>query len=135
MATALPRFLYDSDCGLCTRLKSAASFLDASHSVDFVPIHEAAQQGLLSSVPENEWFACSRLILPDGTTSSGGEAMVGLLSLLPGGWAPALLISRAPFGLPAARAVYGVLSRLHSYSCSTGITSTQLSIHAAGFEL
>ncbi len=114
-----PHFLYDADCGPCTRLKSVASFLDAAHRVDFLPIDQAARQGLMSTLPKQDWFSSSHMVRPDGTTTSAGDSMLDLLSLLPGGKLPAAIVSRAPFGPASARFVYGAVSRLHSSTCST----------------
>ena len=113
-----PLFLYDSHCGPCNRLKSLASFIDASHRVGFVPLDQAARQGMMSSLPRNEWYSSSHMVRPDGSVSSAGDSMLDLLGNLPGGSLPAAIVSRAPFGPASARFVYGAVSRLHS-SCST----------------
>ena len=113
-----PLFLFDSDCGICTRLMGVASFLDASHSVGFLPISEAAEQGLLESVDRARWYSSSHFVHPDGAISSGGDSIVDLVYHLPGGRVPAVLISRAPMGLATARKAYRILSRLHGSSCA-----------------
>ncbi|MBI3859067.1 MAG: DUF393 domain-containing protein [Thaumarchaeota archaeon] len=115
-----PLFLYDSDCGICTRLKRAVEFFDASHRVEFVPLADAALQGLLDGIPPSIRFSCSHMVGADGRVSSGGDAMVDLLSLLPAGRVPAALFRSAPFGMALARWTYGIASRLHGYSCGLG---------------
>jgi len=114
-----PKFLYDSDCGPCSKLKDAASFFDASKKIDFVPIADAARQGMLTSLPKRDWFASAHMLRPDGKTTSASDSMVDLLSLLPGGRLPAAAISRAPLGPSSAKFVYDALSRIHSSSCSS----------------
>jgi len=117
MRQSRPTFLYDADCGPCVRFKEIASFLDASHAVDFVSIGEAGSSGLLDSVPHSSWFSCSRMIQPDGSIASGGDSIVALLSRLPAGKLPSLAINRLPFGPALTGRLYGVASRLHGTSC------------------
>ncbi|HYB07176.1 MAG TPA: DCC1-like thiol-disulfide oxidoreductase family protein [Nitrososphaerales archaeon] len=117
MRQSRPIFLYDADCGPCARFKEIASFLDASHAVDFVSIGEAVSSGLLDFVPPSSWFSSSRMIQPDGTIASGGDSIVALLSRLPAGKLPSLAINRLPFGPALTSRLYGVASRLHGNSC------------------
>lgn len=112
-----PAFLYDSDCGWCTRFQRAASFLDTSRSVEFVSIRDAARKGILATVPQAKWYESSRMVHPDGTMSSGGDSVVDLLSLLPGLSLPARAVGRSVPGRLLAEKSYGVLSRLHGASC------------------
>ena len=131
MRPSRPTFLYDSDCGVCTRLRDAVSLIDSSHRVDFLPIDRAAETGLLDSIPYDRRHDCSRMVRPDGSITAGGEAMLDLLALLPGGRVPSALISRAPFGLRSAHFIYGVVSRLHGSSCLSSHTtaySSRLSV-------
>ncbi len=118
MDPARPRFFYDSDCGICNRLKEVASSVDSRHSIEFVPLSVARERRLLPSLSEPQLFSSSHLLTPSGSLLNAGDSMLGLMALLPGGRLPASLISRAPPGPPAVRAFYSLLSRRHSASCA-----------------
>ena len=117
MSTRRPVFLYDSDCGICSRLKAAASFLDPLDRVQFLPILEASRAGLLDQFHPSRRFDSARMINSAGRFSEAGDAIVDLLSFLPGGMLPAEIIRRAPPGLPMARGLYRAVSRQHGKAC------------------
>ena len=117
MEPSRPQFFYDSDCGICNRLKSLAETADAPGRVEFVPLSVAREQGLLPKLTDSQLFSSSHLLRPDGSLLSAGDSMLGLMSLLPGGRLPSALLNRAPPGPPAARAFYSLLSKRHSSSC------------------
>jgi len=135
MLPTLPTFLYDADCGACATFKRLVSFFDASHSVDFVPIDEAACRGLLEPVPRTQWYSSSRMLSPDGTIRSGGDALVALLARMPGGWLPFRAIMALPHGPRSARWLYAVLSRLHGGSCSQSSAPAMISRRTTAWSL
>jgi len=114
-----PSFLYDADCGACSKFKGLASFLDASHAIDFVSIQEAGHLGLLDGVPKSLWYSSSRMVSRDGTVTSGGESLLALMSELPVGRLPSMAVQHLPHSRSATQLVYGVLSRVHGSSCAT----------------
>jgi len=113
-----PAFLYDADCGACSRFKGMASFLDAPHAVDFVSIEDAGRTGLLDNVPRSSWYSSSRMVAKDGTVTARGEALLALLSELPGCRFPSTALGNLPHGKTSAEWFYGVLSRVHGSSCA-----------------
>jgi predicted DCC family thiol-disulfide oxidoreductase YuxK len=135
MLPTLPTFLYDADCGACSTFKRLVSFFDASHSVDFVPINEAARLGLLDRVPRTQWYSSSRMLSPDGTISGGGDALVALLASLPGGLLPSRAVMALPYGPRSARWLYDVVSRLHGGSCTQSSAPTTIPRHTTAWSL
>jgi len=117
MSPTRPLFLYDSDCGICTSLKNIASFLDASHRVDFVTIDEAEEKGYLDSIPPSLRFTSSRFLSPDGSISSGGDAILDMFWVIPSMRYLSASISRIPYGTQAIRRAYGFFSKMHDTSC------------------
>ncbi len=116
-----PVFLYDSDCGICTRFTRAVSFLDAQDKVSFMSIAAAEANGELDAMNPVLRYRSSHLVTPKGSIESGGDGMVALLSYLPGGFVPARMIASFPPALRGARWIYRVLSRLHGGpSCDVG---------------
>jgi predicted DCC family thiol-disulfide oxidoreductase YuxK len=116
LAPARPIFLYDADCGLCSTLKWMASFADQSHNLAFLPLTEAANLGLLDSLPRSQWFASSHMLRTDGSMSSAGDALFDLISSLPGFRAFGMFGTAPPLKRTTAR-LYGALSHLHADSC------------------
>ena len=95
-----------------------ASFLDASHAVEFVSIQEAGRVGLLDSVPLSSWYSSSRLVAKDGTVTAGGGAFLALMSELPSCRLPSMALGHLPHGRTSVEWFYGVLARVHGSSCS-----------------
>jgi predicted DCC family thiol-disulfide oxidoreductase YuxK len=61
-----------------------------------VPLRGAEADSLLADLDEAERMASWHLVSPDGSRSSGGEAIPALLRLLPAGGVPAAAFARFP---------------------------------------
>jgi predicted DCC family thiol-disulfide oxidoreductase YuxK len=118
------RIFFDEDCALCLRFQKAVKSLDVHGKIEFIPIEEANSLGLLDGVPENRRFRSFHLVLADGRTRSGAEAIPGLIDVL---YARGLA-SKVVFGFPGCFRmvswVYTVFLRLHdSGHCSSAAGS------------
>ena len=88
--------LYDSDCGFCMWLLAALLRWDRRGRLRPVPLRGAEADDLLGDLDEAERMASWHLVSPDGSRSSGGEAIPALLRLLPAGGVPAAAFARFP---------------------------------------
>jgi predicted DCC family thiol-disulfide oxidoreductase YuxK len=88
--------LYDGDCGFCKRSLSALLRWDRAGRLRPVALADPEAGQLLSDLPPAERMESWHLISPRGTRWSGGAALPPLLSLLPGGRAPAAVFARLP---------------------------------------
>ena len=86
-------FVYDGDCGFCTRTARALA-ARARRKIRLVPFAEVPADEILGALTPEQIRASSHCITPDGREYHGGESVTRLLRLLPGG---RLL---APFDLP-----------------------------------
>jgi predicted DCC family thiol-disulfide oxidoreductase YuxK len=92
--------LYDSDCGFCMWLLAALLRWDRGGRLRPAPLRGAEADEQLADLDEAERMASWHLVSPDGSRSSGGEAIPALLRLLPAGGVPAAAFARFP-GLTA----------------------------------
>ena len=104
---------YDADCGPCTRFKEAIDFFDAYHRIDFMPLDEADEVGLLEKVSPARRYRSMHLLSPDGDVWSGANALPTLISLLPAGFVLSEVITSVPGVMPVTRFVYSTFARLH----------------------
>jgi predicted DCC family thiol-disulfide oxidoreductase YuxK len=107
------RLAYDDDCGPCTKFKRAVEFFDTHRAIEFVPLAEANDLGILAAVPERLRSRSFHLIAPTGRIESGASALRSLIRLLPSGWLASEFIFSTPSGRRLATFVYSSLSRLH----------------------
>jgi len=104
---------YDSGCGPCTRFRDVIGLLDAGRRMHYIPLEQADREGLLVPVPPPKRFASFHLIAPSGRVWSGPSALPILISLLPGGRVPSIVVRANPLVSRWTTFVYTVLSRLH----------------------
>ena len=116
--------LYDSDCGPCTRFKRASDFLDAHRKIDFMPIDEAEELGLLDELQESRRHGSFHLVLPSREIESGTEALPTLIGLFPLGRLFSRAINSTPGGVRVLKFVYSTAARLHEAGSCKMDTST-----------
>lgn len=114
--------LYDSDCGLCTRIVSGLLRWDRRRYLRALPLR-ASESALLVPADREDRERSWHLVSPAGQIWSGGEAVAPLLRVLPGGRPLAALASAFP---GATNALYWFvvqhrerLGRLTGSSCKT----------------
>jgi predicted DCC family thiol-disulfide oxidoreductase YuxK len=111
--------VYDADCGPCRRFKDFVDFLDIHNQIDFVPLTQAEDLGLLNRIPQYLRYKSFHLISPAGDIQSGPEAIPSLINLFPLGHQVSKLIVLAPGGKRMMRSIYSTFSRFHdSSSCN-----------------
>jgi predicted DCC family thiol-disulfide oxidoreductase YuxK len=88
--------LYGADCGFCRWSLAQVLALDRGRRLRPVALGSEESDRLLADLSPNAQAASWHLVAPDGRRESAGAAGVVLLSLLPGGGAPAALLRRAP---------------------------------------
>lgn len=88
--------LYDGDCGLCKWLLAGLLRFDRTGRLRTLALQRAEAKALLVDLDPAEQMASMHLISPDGTRTSGGEALPALLGLLSGGRLPAAFLGRFP---------------------------------------
>ena len=114
------RFLYDEDCGICTRL---AGFVRrfAREPLDLVPMHTVqVGEGIHGTLGDERYWASAHFIRSDGRAFHDGASVTRVLRLLPGGGAFALL------DLPGVRRIrdrvyYVVAHNRHHISSLLGL--------------
>ena len=79
---------YDSECGFCTRLARWLAALLAKEGIAIAPLQDPRVAGLLG-LSHEELMREMRLVLDDGSTCGGAEAMIGIARLI--WWAAPLL--------------------------------------------
>jgi len=112
---------YDSDCGPCTRFSHAVGILDKYQKIDFISLTKADQKGLLDSIPASMRYKSFHLLSPnrEEEVKSGSEALIKLITLLPGGRVISPIINYFPGGKQIVHFIYTKFSRLHDRgSCS-----------------
>jgi predicted DCC family thiol-disulfide oxidoreductase YuxK len=104
---------YDADCGPCTRFAHVVNSLDKHEKIDFISLTIADQQGLLDGISAPLRYRSFHLISPNGEAKSGSEALLELISILPGGKIIYPIINYFPGGKLIVRFIYNRFSRLH----------------------
>jgi predicted DCC family thiol-disulfide oxidoreductase YuxK len=104
---------YDADCGPCTRFAHVVNSLDKHEKIDFISLTIADQQGLLDGISAPLRYRSFHLISPNGEAKSGSEALLELISILPGGKIISPIINYFPGGKLIVRFIYNRFSRLH----------------------
>jgi predicted DCC family thiol-disulfide oxidoreductase YuxK len=84
MATR-PILFYDGDCRFCRACARAIASLDRTRSIALLPFDDSSANEMLASVPEDMRDESMHLVQPDGWVLSGGDALIELARLLPGG--------------------------------------------------
>lgn len=108
--------VYDADCGPCRRFKDFVDFLDTHNQIDFVPLTQAEDFGLLNRIPQHLRYKSFHLISATGDIQSGPEAIPSLIHLFPLGHQLSKLIVLAPGGKRMMTSIYSTFSRLHDGS-------------------
>jgi predicted DCC family thiol-disulfide oxidoreductase YuxK len=80
-----PVLFYDGDCRFCRASARVVAALDGKHSIAILPFDDPAAEPLLAAVPEARRGGSMHLVQPDGWVLSGGDALIELSRLLPGG--------------------------------------------------
>jgi predicted DCC family thiol-disulfide oxidoreductase YuxK len=88
--------LYDGDCGLCKWLLAGLLRFDRGRRLRPVALQRPEAEALLADLDPVERMASMHLVSPEGTRTSGGEALPALLRLLWGGRLPAAVLGRFP---------------------------------------
>ena len=88
--------LYDADCGFCKWLLAGLLRWDRAVRLHPIALQRPEADDLLADLAPAERLASWHLISPTGARRSGGTAVPPLLSLLPGGRAPAAAFARFP---------------------------------------
>lgn len=77
--------LYDRDCGFCRWSLAKVLAWDRGHRLRPVALQDAHAKGLLGDISHERMFASAHLVTLEGEVYSGGDAVVPILRLLPGG--------------------------------------------------
>jgi predicted DCC family thiol-disulfide oxidoreductase YuxK len=93
--------------------KRLLDFLDARGSIEFVPLIDADEGGLLERIPKERRWKSFHLVLRDGDVKSGADALPYVVSSLPLGWFPSRAILLVPGVNRVTGWVYSRLSMLH----------------------
>jgi predicted DCC family thiol-disulfide oxidoreductase YuxK len=120
--SSLSRYIlaYDADCGPCTRFAHVVDSLDKSEIIDFISIILADQKGLLDRISPPLRYKSFHLILPNGEVKSGSEALVELITIIPGGKIISPIVNYFPGGKPFVSFIYNSFLRRHDMgSCNT----------------
>jgi predicted DCC family thiol-disulfide oxidoreductase YuxK len=104
---------YDADCGPCARFAYVVNGLDKYKKIDFISLTIADQQGLLDRISVPLRYRSFHLISPNGEAKSGSEALLELISILPGSKIISPIINYFPGGKLIVRFIYNRFSRLH----------------------
>jgi predicted DCC family thiol-disulfide oxidoreductase YuxK len=104
---------YDADCGPCTRFACVVDILDKYDKIDFIPISLADQQGLLDRISAALRYRSFHLISLTGESTSGSDALLELMAILPGGKVISTIINRLPGGKLIVRFIYNRFSQMH----------------------
>jgi len=104
---------YDVDCGPCTRFSHIVDILDKYQKIDFISLTEADQKGLLDKIPAPLRYKSFHLILPNGETKSGSDALLQLIAILPGVKRIYPIVNHFPGGKQVVCFIYKSFSRLH----------------------
>ena len=116
---------YDADCGPCTIFRHAVDDLDIYHKIDFISLIKADEKGLLDNIPASLRYKSFHLILPNGEVTSGSDALLALIAILPGGRVISPIINHIPGGKQAVHFIYTKISTLHDgASCSLNNNSS-----------
>jgi predicted DCC family thiol-disulfide oxidoreductase YuxK len=109
---------YDADCGPCTRFAHIVDSLDKNGKIDFISLTVADRQGLLNRICAPLRYRSFHLISTTGEAKSGSDALLKLISILPGGKIISPIIDYFPGAKLIVRFIYNKFSKLHdSGSC------------------
>lgn len=118
---------YDVDCGPCTRFSHIVDILDKYEKIDFIPLTEANEKGLLEKVPAPLRYKSFHLIFPDGDAKSGSDALLQLITILLGVKRIYPIINYLPVGKQVVGFIYKSVSRQHDTgSCSTNNNNNKM---------
>src|ERR1700739_373417 len=99
--------------------KRIVDILDKCERIDFISLTKADQEGLLDKIPVHQRFKSFHLIFPQGETKSGSDALLELITILPGGKIISPIINNFPGGKKGVQFIYNGFSKLHDRgSCS-----------------
>ena len=80
-----PVLFYDGDCRFCRASARVVAALDRKRSIAILPFDDPAAEALLGSLPAARRGGSMHLVQPDGWVLSGGDALIELSRVLPGG--------------------------------------------------
>lgn len=125
LMTAPHRFLFDEDCGICTKFALVLQN-HARRPVELVPMHSVpAETGARSDLGEDEYWASAHFVHSDGREFHGGASVTRAMRLLPGGFLVAVL--DAPVMRILRNRVYVIVARnRHHISRVLGLGSCRL---------
>jgi len=80
-----PVLFYDGDCRFCRACARTVAALDHKGMIAMLPFDDPDAEALLASVPPERRGDSMHLVQPDGWVLSGGDALIELSRVLPGG--------------------------------------------------
>jgi predicted DCC family thiol-disulfide oxidoreductase YuxK len=80
-----PVLFYDGDCRFCRASARMVAALDRKNSLAILPFDDPLAESLLASVPASVRGGSMHIVQPDGWVISGGDALIELSRVLPGG--------------------------------------------------
>lgn len=80
-----PVLFYDGDCRFCRASARVVAALDRRGSIAMLPFDDPAAEALRAAVPVDRRGGSMHLVQPDGWVLSGGDALIELSRVLPGG--------------------------------------------------
>jgi predicted DCC family thiol-disulfide oxidoreductase YuxK len=111
--------LYDANCGFCTSLARRFAGILARHRFVLLPLQTRWVREQLA-LDESELLAEMRLLLPDGKTFGGADALVEIGQRF--WWArPLAVLGRSTIGMTCLRIVYRWIAR--NRSCRSNLCS------------
>lgn len=104
---------YDANCTPCRKFKCIIDILDIYQNIDFISLTKADKIGLLDQIPKSIRFKSFHLLSPNGKVSSGPEALLDLVRILPLGNSISKFIILTPVGIQITKVIYLMFSKLH----------------------
>jgi predicted DCC family thiol-disulfide oxidoreductase YuxK len=80
-----PVLFYDGECRFCRASARVVASLDRKGSIAMLPFDDPSAEALLAAVPAERRGDSMHLVQPDGWVLSGGDALIELSRVLPGG--------------------------------------------------
>ncbi|MGE5413250.1 MAG: thiol-disulfide oxidoreductase DCC family protein [Syntrophomonadaceae bacterium] len=108
-----PLAIFDGDCGFC-RAWIARWKEETGDAVDYATSQEVAER--FPEIPREAFARAFQLVLPDGRSFEGAEAVYAALAQKPGGGRLAGAYRRVPGFGALSDFVYGIIARHRSVS-------------------
>lgn len=120
MRTETPyTLLFDKDCRICSVAAHALHLLDVRRSLEIQPIQDAER--LLAAVPAATWFDGAHVVAPDGSVTSGPEAMPSIVAALFAGPGMERRLRRSHTSMTILRGAYGLMTEVRGRLSCAGV--------------